>query len=79
MDELGFRNMWISLGIGLTVGTIGMIILRYHDEARAAFGMVCLVLTIALRHVLDDRKLRQLEKNRASRGREADHVHPGAI
>jgi hypothetical protein len=65
MDELGFRNMWISLGIGMTVAAVGMVLLRHHDEARAVFGMVCLVLTIVLRHVLDDRKLRAIEDQRA--------------
>jgi hypothetical protein len=55
MRHPAYRNMWISLGVGLLVLAIGMVLLRHADEARAAFVMVCLILTVALRHVLDHR------------------------
>jgi hypothetical protein len=62
MDDLGYRNMWISLGVGLTATGIGMVLLRHTGDARAAFGLLCMVLTIILRHVLDGRELRRREK-----------------
>jgi len=65
MDELGYRNMWISLGVGMVVLAVGMVLLQHHDEARAVFGLVCLVLMVWLRHVLDYPKVRELEEERA--------------
>jgi len=79
MDELGFRNMWISLGIGLPVMMSGGFLLRHHETAGSIFVMVSFVLMIMLRHALDDRRRRQLEKDRASRRHETEHVHPGAL
>ncbi len=63
MNDLGFRNMWISLGIGLTIAAVGMALLRHADHASAAFGLLCLVLTIMLRHALDGRELRKREED----------------
>lgn len=70
MNELGFRNSWISLAIGLSIGTVGLVILRDTEEAKAAFAMVILALTIALRHVLDGRELRRrgIERPKRQRG-----------
>lgn len=59
MDGISFRNTWISLGIGLSVASIGMVLLRDHDETRALFGLVCVILMIVLRHVLDGQDLRE--------------------
>jgi hypothetical protein len=53
-----FRNMWISLGVGVAVATVGMVLLRNADEARAAFMMFCIVFTISLRHFLDRSEIR---------------------
>jgi hypothetical protein len=67
MNELGYRNTWISLIVGLAVAGVGMVLLRDVPDAKAAFVMVCFVLTIELRHFLDHRADRKREKTRKVR------------
>jgi hypothetical protein len=56
-DDIGYRNIWISLGVGLTLfAIVGAVFLRHADEARAFFGLLCLMLTIILCQVLDSRE-----------------------
>jgi hypothetical protein len=67
MSEFRHRTTWISLIVGLAVAGVGMVLLRDAPDAKAAFVMVCFVLTIELRHFLDHRADRKREKARKVR------------
>jgi hypothetical protein len=71
--------MWISMAIGLPTIVAGAILLRHDETASIAFVMAVFVLTIMLRHTLDDRRLRQIEQNRASRAVEVKRGPGGAL
>ena len=53
MDEISFRNVWVSLAVMLPIGAIGAFALRDHPEARGMLGLGLLFCAIALRHFLD--------------------------
>jgi hypothetical protein len=67
MNELGYRTTWISLIVGLCIAGVGMVLLRDAPDVKAAFVMVCFVLTIELRHFLDHRADRKREEARKVR------------
>jgi multidrug transporter EmrE-like cation transporter len=59
MDDLSYRNIWISLGVGLTFVAIGMFVFRDSEEAAGIVAMLCFVLAIMLLQALDRRELRR--------------------
>jgi hypothetical protein len=64
-DELGFQNNWICAGIAIAAILLGSLVLNDASEGvQGLFGMGCLCGAIALRHLLDGRKLRRLEQER---------------
>ena len=63
--ELGFLNTWICAGVGIAAVFLGSLFLNDASEGvQGLFGMGCLLGAIALRHLLDGRKLRRLEQER---------------
>jgi hypothetical protein len=70
MDELSYRNIWVSLAIILPIGAVGIFLLRHHDQARGVFEFVAMMCGILLLHVLDHREMQRngmLERRRRQR------------
>jgi hypothetical protein len=59
MNELGYRNIWITLAIIIPVGAIGLYILRYDQQAKGMMVFALLVLGGILCHTLDAREMRR--------------------
>jgi hypothetical protein len=65
-DELGFQNMWIAAGVGVAGIIVGSIFLNNASESvQGLYCMACAFTVITLRHLLDGRKLRRLEREKA--------------
>jgi hypothetical protein len=66
MDELGYENTRIAALAGVVALVIGSFLLGDASEGvQGTFGMGCMFGAIALRHLLDGRKLRRLEREKA--------------
>lgn len=61
MNDVSFRNVWVSLAIMLPIGAVGLFVLRDHPEAKGMLELVLLFCTIGLRHFLDRHELREPE------------------
>jgi multidrug transporter EmrE-like cation transporter len=59
MDDLSYGNIWKSLGVSMVFVAIGFIVFRHSEEARGVVALLCLVLAVAVLHVLDRRELRR--------------------
>jgi len=53
MNEISFRNMWISIAVVLPIGAVGLFLLRDYPVAKGWLGLALIVASIALRHYLD--------------------------
>jgi multidrug transporter EmrE-like cation transporter len=53
MNEISFRNVWVSLAIMLPIGFVGLFLLREHPEAKGWLVLGIIAAGIALRHYLD--------------------------
>lgn len=63
MNEVSFRNVWVSLAIMLPIGGVGLFIFRHDPQAKGMLVLVLLVCAIALRHFLDRHELRGPEED----------------
>lgn len=64
MDELGSQNILIAVGVCIAAVLLGSLFLGDASEnVQGLYGLSCLFAAIALRHVLDGRKLRRLERD----------------
>ncbi|HEX8688971.1 MAG TPA: hypothetical protein VF729_01880 [Solirubrobacterales bacterium] len=61
MNDLGYRNIWISLGLVMPFLAVGLVLLRDEPEAKEVVGLLALVAAVLLLHVLDRRELREQE------------------
>lgn len=57
MNEISFRNVWVSLAITMPIGAIGIFVLRNDQEAKGMFVFALIIAGIALRHYLDRHEL----------------------
>ena len=63
MNEISFRNVWISLAIIVPIGGAGMFVLRDDPDAKGMLVFVLIATGIALRHYLDRHELRDHEED----------------
>lgn len=59
MDELGYRNIWISLAISMVPTTIVMAFLWNDEEARGIVSFVGVIVGLIVLNVLDQRERRR--------------------
>jgi hypothetical protein len=57
MNDISFRNVWVSLAIMLPIGAVGLVLLRNDPVAKGWLTLGLLVCGIALRHFLDRHEL----------------------
>lgn len=53
MDDISFRNVWVSLAVILPIGVVGLFLLRDNPEAKGWMTLGLIVFGINLRHFLD--------------------------
>jgi len=61
MDDISFRNVWVSLAVTLPIGVVGLFLLRDNPEAKGWMTLGLIVLAISLRHFLDRHELDEPE------------------
>jgi hypothetical protein len=63
MNDLGYRNVWVSLAITIPIGAVGLFLLRNDPQAKGFLVLIGLFCSILLRHALDNRELRKREED----------------
>ena len=53
MDEISFRNVWVSLAVMLPIAAVGLFLLRDDPEAKGWLTLGIVVFGVNLRHFLD--------------------------
>ena len=61
MNDLSYRNIWISVGLVMPFAAVGLVLLRDAPEAKEVLGLLTVVIAVLLLHVLDRRELRRQE------------------
>ena len=59
MNDLGFRNIWISLAVVLIPLAVPMALVRFSDETRAIILGAAYLVSMIIFKALDHRELRR--------------------
>jgi multidrug transporter EmrE-like cation transporter len=63
MDDLSFRNVWVSLAVMLPIAVVGLFLLRDNPEAKGWMTLGLIVFGVNLRHFLDGHELHEDKEN----------------
>jgi hypothetical protein len=67
MNDVGYRDIWLSLAIVCPIGAVGLFLLRNDPQAKGMLVFVLLCFGVFLRHRLYARELRKRERAKPSR------------
>ena len=59
MDELGYRNLWISFVVSMVPTTIIMVLFWDNEEARGIVSFLGTIVGLIVLNVLDQRERRR--------------------
>jgi hypothetical protein len=63
MNDIGSRDIWLSLAIVLPIGAVGLFFLRNDPQAKGMLVFVLLFFGVFLRHRFYARELRKREED----------------
>jgi len=67
MNDVGYRDIWLSLAIVFPIGAVGLFLLRDDPQAKGMMVFVLLYFDVFLRHKFYARELRKREGAKPSR------------
>lgn len=67
MNDVGYRDIWLSLAIVFPIGAVGLFLLRDDPHAKGMMVFVLLYFGVFLRHKFYARELRKRGRTEPSR------------
>jgi hypothetical protein len=63
MNDVGYRDIWLSLAILVPIGAVGLFLLRNDPQAKGMLVFVGIFCAVFLRHKIYNRELRKREED----------------